>query len=131
MEYLIAIIIVSLTVIYFLFLRKKEEPKPKCKKENKTKETPAPVKKEEEKKTIDIDTSKIVDNKALLISSFREGKDMRNPLITHDGKTILFHDDKKISLCFLTNLEEKTQKFISKNVEQDVISDASYSEEKR
>jgi len=73
----------------------------------------------------------ISDNKNYILNSFREGKEMRNPFVSKDGKTILFHDEKRVCLCYLTNLEEKNPKFISKTVEQDTISDASYSEDKK
>jgi hypothetical protein len=138
-EFIIACIIILLTAVYFISTRGKQEEVVDNKKHQKAENKKSTVNIEKttpnsnipEAKEISIDSSKIADNKSLLLNSFREGKEMINPYISKDGKTILFHDDKRISLCYLNNFEEKNPKFLSKTVEQDVISDAAYSEDKK
>lgn len=135
LEYIIAFIIILITLVYFLLPQKEETHKSKrakseAKKETKEKEIVKTTPKVEVKE-ISLDKSKIADNKSYLLNTFREGKEMRHPYISKDGKTILIHDEKRLSLCFLNNFEEKNPKFISKNVESDVISDAAYSEDKK
>jgi hypothetical protein len=153
-EFIAAFILILLTVLYFLTRNKKVKGEKDDKKSNKNKSktnTPssssstntskttasnlktAPSAPEVEKKEslIVIDKTKIVEAKSMIINSFREGKDLRNPFSSIDGKTILFHDDKHIYLSFLNNFTDKTPKFLSKTVEQDVITDASFSEDKR
>ena len=128
LEYVIALILILGTLLFFMTRAKKEEtPKPKSHKQEKEVTKKPEIKKEE----ISVDKTKIADHKSFLINSFKEGKDLMDPFSTQDGKTILFHDDKKIMLGFLNNFEEKNPKFLTKSVEQDVICDASYSEEKK
>jgi hypothetical protein len=74
---------------------------------------------------------KFVDAKSIMINSFKEGKILNQPYITGDGKTMLFHDSKRIFLCNLNSFTEKNPKFLSKTIEQDVICDASYSSDKK
>ncbi len=154
MELIAAFVLIALTVIYFLTRSKRSEKEEKKSNKNKHKsnttnkvqekvqETPSQsntkststVPKEENKKSTRIslsDPSKIVDPKSILLNSFREGKELRNPFTSIDGKIILFHDDKHIYLSFLNNFVEKNPKFLSKTVEQDVITDASFSEDKK
>lgn len=154
MELIAAFVLIALTVIYFLTRSKRSEKEEKISNKNKHKsnttnkvqekvqETPSQsntkststVPKEENKKSTRIslsDPSKIVDPKSILLNSFREGKELRNPFTSIDGKIILFHDDKHIYLSFLNNFVEKNPKFLSKTVEQDVITDASFSEDKK
>jgi hypothetical protein len=149
MEFILAIVIIIATLIYFLYSRSgSSESTIKPGKKNKANNTSTDktlentgkinqtrqntstiVKPEQNEKSLD--KSLIVDKKSSQLNSFREGKEMRNPYVSKNGKIILFHDEKKISLCFLNDLEEKNPKFISKTVEQDVISDASFSEDKK
>ena len=158
-EYIIALVLILVSLVYFLRRPSSEETplsgessnkksKSKSKsgsstvyKKDQVSSTPStttttnkfsthPTSKEEEK-AYPIDSSKLVDTKEYLLNSFREAKDLMNPFISRDGKTILFHDDRKIFLGFLNNFEEKNPKFLSKSVDHDVISDASYSEDKK
>ena len=155
-EFIAAFILILLTVLYFLTRNKKVkgEKEDGGKKSNKNKSktntpssssstntskttasslktAPSALEVEKKESLIVIDKTKIVEAKSLIINSFREGKDLRNPFASIDGKTILFHDDKHIYLSFLNNFTDKTPKFLSKTVEQDVITDASFSEDKK
>jgi hypothetical protein len=156
MELIAALLLIALTVIYFLIRSKSKGGKEKDEKKsskNKNKSNfpvssngkvqekspqsiikstaSIPAKNENNNITLISDQSKIVEPKSILLNSFREGKELRNPFTSKDGKIILFHDDKHIYLSFLNSFVEKTPKFLSKTVEQDVITDASYSEDKR
>ncbi len=135
LEYMIAVILILLTILLFLFFRKGEEAQTntRTKKEEKNKSSTL-VKNQpqlETKSTSTIPREKFVDPKSCLINSFREGKDVCHPFITRDGKTILYHDEKRIFLCNLNSFSEKNPKFLTKTVEQDVICDASYSQDKK
>jgi hypothetical protein len=141
LEYIIAFIIILLTLIYFT-TRKTEETvdkspillkNKKLKAELEAKNAKATIEKSKNppKEVITIDKSKLVDLKTHTINQFREAKDLINPYITSDGKTILFHDDKKVFLGCLNTPDEKNPKFMSKSVESDTISDASYSEDQK
>lgn len=154
MELIAAFVLIALTVIYFLTRSKRSEKEEKKSNKNKHKsnttnkvqETPSTPSQSNTKSTPSnpkegtrtsrtslslSDPSKIVDPKSILLNSFREGKELRNPFTSIDGKIILFHDDKHIYLSFLNNFVEKNPKFFSKTVEQDVITDASFSEDKK
>ena len=124
-ELIVAIVLISITALVFFFFRKstKEERKPSEK-----------VKKEEikesiqQEKSVPIVHSNAVDLKEHLIKTFKDSKDLRRCYVFHNGHIILFSDDKRISLCYLRKLNDKTQKIISKSVDLDLISDISYSE---
>jgi hypothetical protein len=154
-ELIAAFLLIALTVIYFVTKsnsKKGNEKEDKKSNKNKNKshttnkvqekvqEIPSQSKiksnscipnDENKKNTLISDPSKIVDPKSIVLNAFREGKELRNPFTSKDGKIILFHDDKHIYLSFLNNFVEKNPKFLSKTVEQDVITDASYSEDKK
>lgn len=136
MEYIIAFILIIFVTLYLLFRNKNTSDAPQStSKQTKKEET----KKEETKKVDNITKTedikevnpKVVNNKDYLIQSLREGKELRNPKVSTDGKVIAFHDDKRIIICLLNNFLEKNPKFISKSVEQDVICDVAFSEEPR
>jgi hypothetical protein len=132
MEYLIAIVIIICTLIFFVLMSRKKEVEHKYPKSSKTIKEEDRVKHTTEKletPSVNIDNSKIANLKDHLINSFREGKELKNPKSSTDGKTILFHDDKRVFLCFLKNFSEKNPKILSKSVEQDVISDAALAED--
>lgn len=151
MEFIIALVIIVLTLLYFLFFKgekkqetskpKKVEQKPQIKQEKKEQTVVRPkeviVEKVQESvqhvpKIIEEDNSdKNVNLKEHMKYSFREVKDLRNPYISPNGKTILFSDEKRILIGFINNFNEKNIKFTSKSIEQDVITDISYSEEKK
>ena len=124
-ELIVAIVLISITALVFLFFRKstKEEEKPreKVKKEKKKESL-------QQEKSVPIVHSNAVDLKEHLIKTFKDSKDLRRCYVFHNGHIILFGDDKRISLCYLRKLNDKTQKIISKSVELDLISDISYSE---
>lgn len=151
-ELIAAFLLIALTVIYFLTRSKRSEKEEKKSNKNKhksnipnkvqekvqetpsqsnTKSTSSNPKEMMSTRTTLSDASKIVDPKSILLNSFREGKELRNPFTSIDGKIILFHDDKHVYLSFLNNFVEKNPKFLSKTVEQDVITDASFSEDKK
>lgn len=124
-ELIIAVVLISISALVFLFFRKssKEEGKPITKeKKEENKETP---KQEKPAKAIN---SNAVDLKEHLIKTFKDSKDLRRCYVFHNGHIILYSDDKRISLCYLRKLNDKTQKIISKSVDIDLISDISYSE---
>lgn len=129
MEYLIAFVLIILVTLFLILKNQKHTeipPKTSTKTTNKQEE------KKEEKVNKSLDTRenvKVVNKKDFLINSFREGKELRNPKISTDGKVIAFHDDKRIILCMLKNFYDKNQRFISKSVEQDVVCDIAFSEE--
>jgi WD40 repeat protein len=129
MEYLIAFVLIILVTL-FLILRNQKQTETPSKTFTKTTKKQEVKKEETVSKTQDIrENSKVVNSKDYLINSFREGKELRNPKISTDGKVIAFHDDKRIILCMLKNFHDKNQRFISKSVEQDVVCDIAFSEE--
>ena len=133
-EYLTAVVLIIVSLlIYRLFKSNGQEKdiKKNIPKKNVSESTLHKNKLTPEEKFVEIPKEKYVDAKSLLINSFREGKDLQHPHISKDGKSILFHDEKRIFLCLLNSFHEKNPKIYSKTVEQDVICDASYSEEKK
>ncbi len=134
-EYIIAFAIILITFIYFTFSRSSTSTTDNTAKNNSKKDTKSKNNAKNNDKNTTNDTSKTqtksVDNKSYILNHFREGKVMQNPYVSSNGKTILFHDDKRICLCYLDSILQKNPKFYTKTVEQDVISDASYSEDKK
>jgi hypothetical protein len=143
MEYIIALIFILFTILIYNFFKKdtnnyvstsskqittnkidnKSASKlPEVNKINNSNENSNPILNYQDK---------YVDAKSIMINSFKEGKILNQPYITGDGKTILFHDSKRIFLCNLNSFSEKNPKFLSKTIEQDVICDASYSSDKK
>ncbi len=129
MEYLVAIVLIVLSLVVFRFFRGGSSPQSADKINTTSKKTP--IEKENTVKTAAVPNEKIIDPKSFMINSFREGKDLIHPHITRDGKSILYHDEKRIFLCNLNSMREKNPKFLTKTVEQDVICDASYSQDKK
>lgn len=118
-EYVITFILIASAIIFFIL---KSGSKPNItieeKEEKKIEMTPM-IKKEEP-----------TNNKESLLNSFKEVKELRNPKVYSNGKVLLFSDEKRIVFGYINNLKEKNPKFFSKSVEQDIISDISYSEDK-
>lgn len=125
-EIVVAVLLVLITVLYFAFSSKASKAK-----EPEVTNNTSQNKAETIKNVVEEKNEKIVDNKSILINSFREGKDLRHPFCTKDGKYIFFHDDKRIYLGLINNLVEKNPKFLTKTIEQDLIADASFSEDKK
>jgi hypothetical protein len=138
MEYIIAGVLILFTLLIYKFFRKEpntQESNLNTDKSNK-KINSKPLQNDANKSGTSALShldyqDKIVDGKSIMINSFKEGKILNQPSITGDGKTILFHDSKRIFLCNITSFSEKNPKFLSKTIEQDVICDASYSSEKK
>jgi WD40 repeat protein len=152
LEYIIAGVIVVITLIFFLKRGGKGEvektkPQKKGGKDKKSEQqnysTPKQNKKSEK---IEIDQTpiknirtdledsgkeKLFNSKEFIINSFKEVKDLKNAYVIDGGKAILISDEKRILLAYLTSFNEKNPKFISKSVEQDVIADVAYSETKK
>jgi len=82
------------------------------------------------KKDSDEEVTPESSNKDHLVNHFREVKNLSNVYIySSSGKvTFLFSDEKRILLGYLTNLNDKNIKFISKSLDQDVVCDLAFSE---
>lgn len=134
LEYIIPIVIIVITIVFFMTKKNEKPTKSKSKsktpipKENKTpnltKPVPEPEQDEESK-------DRIVNNKDILLNSFREVKELKNPFISKDGKTLLFSDEKRVLVGFISSFIDKNIKFLSKTIESDVVSDLAYSDEKK
>jgi WD40 repeat protein len=134
MEFLIAFVLIILVTIFIILINynnsdktsAKPPTKPTIKEENINND-----KKDKADENKKLNDPRVVNNKEFLIQSFREGKELKNPKISQDGKAISFHDEKRVILCLLNNFSDKNPKFISKSVEQDVVCDVAFSEDPR
>ena len=134
MEFLIAVILIILVTIFIIFINYNNSDKTSAKSPTKPtikEDITQTDKKDKTDEIKKINNPKVVNNKEYLIQSFREGKELKNPKISQDGKAISFHDEKRVILCLLNNFGDKNPKFISKSVEQDVVCDVAFSEDPR
>lgn len=74
-------------------------------------------------------SSNTLNSKDVFLKSFKDIKDLKDLYFSYDGNYILFHNDKKFSICFLNDLVENNLKFYSKSTEYDFISHVSYADQ--
>jgi hypothetical protein len=130
MEVIIGIVIIVISIFFLVYKATgTTKPEPRIRTQEVKESVPENVVKQEP--ILEDSNDKIVNFKDYLVNSFRKDRELRNVLIYEGGRYILQYNDKGIYFGILTNLLEKDPKFMSKNVEQDVVADTSYSVDKK
>ncbi len=138
------LLLIALPLIYFFFIRKNTANERLSKKDKRTnksknqdvKDDTKPSESNEINKTEENSREKkeIPSSKDLIVSHFRESKEILSVDFSSEGNTVIFHDEKKFYLVLnedSTYYLNKNIHIYSKSVEYDVISHCSFSADKK
>ena len=125
---ILAFLFICITAFFLLSgSSKKVTNKSKPAKKEKSDKSSQNKKPEQKKIQPEPEKPKSNDNNKYLFKTIKEDKDMTHCYFYNNGHFILFCNSKKVYLCYLKNINCKTQKILSKNIERDSINDVSFS----
>ena len=125
--FILSFLFICVTAFFFLSTSKKDVSNSRSTKKEKPGNSSQNKKPEQIKPKPEPEKQKSNDNDKYLIKTIKEDKEMTHCYFYNNGHFILFCSSKKVSLCYIKNINCKSQKIYSKNIDRDSINDVSFS----